>query len=54
MGCGDACPWIPAKVRADWAIPDPKHMEPEQFRIVRNLIRDNVANALRTIGALPT
>ena len=40
MGCGDACPWIPAKHRADWSIPDPKYLEPEQFRIVRNLIRD--------------
>src|SRR5688572_24009181 len=24
MGCGDACPWIPAKLREDWEIPDPK------------------------------
>jgi arsenate reductase len=50
MGCGDACPWIPAKVRADWSIPDPKHMEPEQFREVRDLIRSKVKDALVEIG----
>jgi hypothetical protein len=21
MGCGDACPWVPARYREDWAIP---------------------------------
>jgi arsenate reductase (thioredoxin) len=50
MGCGDACPWIPAKHRADWSIPDPKHMEPDEFRAVRNLIRSWVAEALHSIG----
>lgn len=30
-GCGDACPWMPAKHHIDWTIPDPKHMEPEEF-----------------------
>ena len=32
MGCGDACPWVPAKRREDWAIPDPKEMDPDAFR----------------------
>jgi arsenate reductase len=50
MGCGDACPWIPAKVRADWSIPDPKHMEPDQFREVRDLIGSKVKDALAEIG----
>jgi protein-tyrosine-phosphatase len=35
MGCGDACPWVPAKRREDWAIPDPKEMDPDAFREVR-------------------
>ena len=30
-GCGDACPWMPAKHHINWVIPDPKHMEPEEF-----------------------
>ena len=42
MGCGDACPWMPAKKFIDWQIPDPKHMEPMQFNEVRDLIGGKV------------
>ena len=42
MGCGDACPWMPAKRFIDWQIPDPKHMEPEAFNKVRDLIAEKV------------
>lgn len=46
MGCGDACPWMPAKQFIDWQIPDPKHMEPEEFNKVRDFIRDKVKELL--------
>ena len=39
MGCGDACPWMPAKRFIDWQIPDPKYMEPVEFNKVRDYIR---------------
>jgi len=42
MGCGDACPHLPARQHIDWAIPDPKHMDPAEFREVRDTIRDQV------------
>jgi protein-tyrosine-phosphatase len=42
MGCGDACPWMPAKKFIDWQIPDPKNMEPKQFNEVRDLIKRKV------------
>ena len=42
MGCGDECPFIRAKQREDWAIPDPKHMEPGAFRAVRDEIEARV------------
>jgi protein-tyrosine-phosphatase len=42
MGCGDACPWMPAKQFIDWTIPDPKHMEPAQFNEVRDYISGKV------------
>lgn len=42
MGCGDACPWMPAKQFIDWQIPDPKHMEPAQFNEVRDYISGKV------------
>jgi arsenate reductase (thioredoxin) len=50
MGCGDACPMIHAKRVEDWAIPDPRHMSPEEFRGVRDLIRDKVGRMLAELG----
>ena len=49
MGCGDACPWMPAKKFIDWEIPDPKNMEPAKFNEVRDLIRDKVKELLPSI-----
>lgn len=46
MGCGDACPWMPAKQFIDWQIPDPKNMEPAQFNEVRDLIAGKVKQLL--------
>ncbi len=42
MGCGDACPWMPAKKFIYWQIPDPKHKEPIAFNKVRDLIKEKV------------
>ncbi len=50
MGCGDACPMIPARRRADWEIPDPRDLPPEDFRRVRDLIRAKVGGALEELG----
>lgn len=49
MGCGDACPWMPAKQFIDWQIPDPKEMNAEDFRKVRNLIEEKVKELLRQL-----
>lgn len=46
MGCGDACPFVRAKRREDWQIPDPKNLEPDEFRAVRDLIEQKVKVAL--------
>ena len=46
MGCGDACPWMPAKRFVDWKIPDHKHMEPEEFNKVRDFIGEQVQSLL--------
>lgn len=43
MGCGDACPFVPAPLREDWDIPDPKDMDPAAFAEVRDLVRAQVA-----------
>ena len=42
MGCGDACPWVPAVHRIDWQIPDPRKMDPTAFNAVRDLISEKV------------
>jgi arsenate reductase len=46
MGCGDACPWMPAKQHIDWQIPDPRNMEPGEFNKVRDLIADKVKSLI--------
>jgi protein-tyrosine-phosphatase len=42
MGCGDECPFIPAVHHEDWDIPDPKDMPLNEFRQIRNMIRERV------------
>lgn len=49
MGCGDACPWMPAKQFIDWQIPDPKNLEPNEFNEVRDLISRKVEELIRDI-----
>ncbi|WP_321390373.1 arsenate reductase ArsC [uncultured Desulfuromusa sp.] len=50
MGCGDACPMVRSRKREDWFIPDPKNLPPDEFREVRDLIRDKVRVALEDLG----
>ena len=49
MGCGDACPFVRAKRREDWDIPDPKALPPEEFRAVRDHIGSKVKTLLKTL-----
>jgi protein-tyrosine-phosphatase len=49
MGCGDECPTLRARRREDWNIPDPKHLPPEEFVLVRNLIGQKVSQLLETL-----
>jgi len=46
MGCGDECPFVRAKQREDWQIPDPKDMPPDEFRSVRDEIEKRVKAVL--------
>ena len=49
MGCGDACPWMPAKKFIDWQIPDPREMNEDDFRNVRNFIEQKVKELLQEL-----
>jgi arsenate reductase (thioredoxin) len=46
MGCGDACPSVPATRREDWDLPDPKNMPVDEFRQVRYEIGRRVKELL--------
>lgn len=50
MGCGDACPHLPAVNREDWELPDPRDMEPEEFNMVRDEIERRVVALLQKCG----
>ena len=47
MGCGDACPQIPALIRLEWEIPDPKNMDDEGFKKVRDEIGLHVEKLIK-------
>lgn len=49
MGCGDECPFLPAKYREDWDIPDPKDLPMNEFIVIRNLIEQKVKGLLSKI-----
>ena len=49
MGCGDACPWMPAKHFIEWDIPDPREMNDADFLKVRDLIKEKVAALLASL-----
>ena len=52
MGCGDECPFIRAKRRDDWEIPDPKHMEAEAFCVVCDAIEERVKKVIRDLATV--
>jgi protein-tyrosine-phosphatase len=49
MGCGDQCPLVRAKFRADWQLPDPRDMTPAEFRQVRDQIAARVRDLLAAL-----
>lgn len=48
MGCGDVCPWMPAKQFIDWQIPDPRNMDKEEFNTVRDFIKQQVEQLIES------
>ncbi len=49
MGCGDRCPWVPARLRQDWALPDPRDMDDDGYRAVRDQIEARVRALLAAL-----
>ncbi len=50
MGCGDECPYVKAKQRQDWGIPDPKNMNDSEFDQVRDLIEEKVLSLIKILN----
>lgn len=46
MGCGDACPHVPARRRLDWQIPDPVGLPIEDVRTIREQLVQLVTELL--------
>lgn len=46
MGCGDACPFVRARIREDWALPDPRDLDADGVRAVRDEIERRVKELL--------
>jgi protein-tyrosine-phosphatase len=49
MGCGDSCPWVPARIREDWTLPDPRDMDDDGYRAVRDDIGRRVQTLLASL-----
>lgn len=49
LGCGDVCPFVPAKEHIEWKIDDPKGKDIEYFRIVRDNIQGHVKKLAESI-----
>ena len=49
MGCGDSSPWVPAQRREDWAWPDPRDMDDDGYRAVRDEIGARVRALLASL-----
>jgi len=49
MGCNDQCPSLRARTRTDWAVPDPKDLPKDEFRVVRETIEAKVRGLLASL-----
>jgi len=49
MGCGDACPFVRARRRLDWNIPDPKGTSLEEVRQIRDIIDAKVGELCQAL-----
>jgi arsenate reductase len=50
MGCGDACPWVPASLHEDWALADPRNLDETSYRSTRDEIEKRVSELLAKLA----
>ena len=49
MGCGDVCPFVPARHRIEWDIADPKGKPKGAFREIRDEIEKKVQEFIESL-----
>ena len=49
MGCGAECPYVKAKQKQDWGIPDPKKIVGKEFDEIRDTIEKKVLSLVEEI-----
>jgi arsenate reductase len=54
MGCGDECPYYPAKRYEDWELRDPAGQSLEVVREIRDEIERRVRSLVEELRSLPT
>lgn len=47
MGCGVVCPFVPNKYKEDWGLEDPVGKPIEEFRKVREIIKEKVEELVK-------
>lgn len=52
MGCGDACPYVPAKRYEDWALDDPAGQDLAHVRPIRDAIEKRVRDLLDSLDTV--
>jgi arsenate reductase len=50
MGCGVVCPFVMNKHEEDWGLPDPVGKPIEEFREVRDLIKEKVQLLIENVN----
>jgi arsenate reductase len=50
MGCGEACPVVPATRRLEWHVDDPQGQAPERVRAIRDDVRGRVERLIAERG----
>jgi len=50
MGCGDACPIFPGKRYEDWVLEDPRGLDVDSVRPIRDEIKGRVEALLQSLG----
>ena len=49
LGCQDICPFVPAKEHIEWQIPDPKDKNIDDFRRIRDKIKERIEEFIKNI-----